>query len=178
MENEKEPQQSTPERIKEVGSPQGFTFFAERTPDDKPYLGSQTDVSEAVRSFCMGAYEIRSKAGQGEISGEEALKRLNALADEYAAIFYGKKPDRYRAMPFNSPEGLGNFINQRLGMSDPAETAAHTLFMSTANQILAAYEGHQTGALGDDDVRFQIEAAIDDATSILLGLPPEVLDED
>lgn len=173
MEDEKKPQQSTPERIKEVGSPQGFTFFAERTGDDQLYLGSPSDVAEIVRAFCMGVFEIRSAAGRGEFSGSEALKRMNDLAEEYAAIFYGQRPQKYRAMPFNSPAGLGSFINQRLGMTDPIDRAAHTLFMSTGNQILSAYHGHQTGALADDDVRFQIEAAIDDAASILLGLPPE-----
>ena len=108
----------------------------------------------------------------GKISGDEAFQRLHDLCMEYQAIFYGQRPDRYRAMPFNSPEGLGAFIIQRLGMKAPKEQAAYTLLMSTANQILEAYHAYLTDALADDDVQFRIEAAIEDAQRILLGLPP------
>ncbi|CAB4122302.1 hypothetical protein UFOVP32_2 [uncultured Caudovirales phage] len=159
-------------RAEDRAQPYGMGFFAEATSADKRYLGSASDVPEIVRDFCIGVHEIRSAAGKGEIAGAEALRRLNALAQQYSDIFYGKS-DGYRAMAWNSPDGLGVFINTRLGIQEPEEQAAHTLFMNTANQILAAYERHQNGDLNDEDVAFHIEAAIDDASAILLGLPLE-----
>jgi hypothetical protein len=163
---------NTDPRISEISKPQGMTFFAEPTPDSMMYLGSPSDVEEILRGFAASVHKIGSDRVNRKISGDEGFQRLNDLSKEYQAIFYGQRPDRYRAMPFNSPEGLGAFINKRLGLNGPKDLAAYTLLMSTANQILDAYHAYLTDELSDDDVQFRIEAAVDDAKRILLGLPP------
>jgi hypothetical protein len=159
-------------RAEDRGRPDGFTFFATETPEEDRYLGDPSDVAEIVREFGMAVHAIRSDAGNDKITGDEALKRLNELAERYARIFYGQEPG-FRVMAFNSPEALGASINAQLGMDGPEEAAAKTLFMATANDLLAAYEGHQSGGLSDQDVQFQIEAAIENASRMLLGLPLE-----
>jgi hypothetical protein len=169
----RDPRAQERERIKNIGEPVGFTFFAEPTPSEARYLGNPDDVSAIVRDFCVATYEIRSKVTQATLTGDEALAQLEALAHRYAGIFYGKEPGQYRSMPFNSPQMLGDFIVKRLGLEEPLEQAGYVLFMNTANQILEAYAGHQSGAMDDETVQFRTEAAIEDTTGILLGLPPE-----
>lgn len=169
----KDPRVAEQERIKALGEPVGFSFFEEPTAPDGRYLGSPDDVAAIVREFCVGAYEIRSKVTMGTLNSNAALEQLEALAHRYAGIFYGKEPKQYRAMPFNSPDMLGDFIVKRLGLSEPVEQAGYVLFMNTANQILEAYAGHQAGTMDDATVQWRMDAAVEDTASILLGLPPE-----
>jgi hypothetical protein len=169
----RDPRAQERERIKNLGEPVGFTFFAEPTAPDQRYLGDPDDVAAIVREFCVAVYDIRSKVTQDKLTGPEALAQLEALANRYAGIFYGKEPGQYRAMPFNSPAMLGDFIIKRMGLAESPEQAGYVLFMNTANQILEAYAGHLTGTMDEETVRFRTEAAIDDTGNILLGLPPE-----
>lgn len=144
---------------------------------DKLYLGDPDAVSEIVRGFCSQVHTIAQDADADVTTPGEAFDRLDALAGKYADIFYGKDGS-YIALPFNSPLILGKFINQRLGMDEPVDQAAHTLLMNCANQILEARHNHQSGLSDDETTRFQIEAAIEDASHILLGLPPATADDD
>lgn len=166
------PQQNR-ERIRNIAQPDGFTFFAEPTGAEQLYLGSPEDVAFIVREFCGAVYDIRSRVTMGKVEGAAAVAKLDELANEYAGIFYGRQPERYRPMPFNSPAGVGKFIIERMGLKEEPDQAGYVLFMNTANQILEAYEGHMTGAMDEGTVQFRIEAAIEDTTGILLGLPPE-----
>lgn len=159
-------------RAADRGQPQGLTFFDVPTGEDQRYLGDPVDVEATVRDFVAAAHKIGSDAAQDVTSGEDAMRLLNALCDRYAGIFYGKEPSRFRSMPFNSPQMLGAFINERLGMQEPQDKAAFVLFMNCANQVFEAYHGHMSGGASEDDTRFLIESAIDDTVAILLGLPP------
>lgn len=163
--------ENTPQRAADRGQPDGFTFFAEPTGADQRYLGDRADVESIVTQFFTEVHAIRSDAGQGRINGSEALDKLHSAANRYAGIFYGKEPAAFRPMPFNSPESLGAFVNQRLGMSEPNDKSVAVLFMNAANQVLAAHYDHQSGTRSDDDVRFALDAALEDTADILLGLP-------
>lgn len=163
--------EGTPQRAADRGQPDGFTFFAEPTGADQRYLGDRADVESIVSQFFGEVHAIRSDAGHGRISGSEAMEKLHGAANRYAGIFHGAEPQSFRSMPFNTPEGLGAFVNQRLGMSEPDDKAVAVLFMSAATQLLAAYDDHQSGVRSDEDVRFAIDAALEDTTDILLGLP-------
>ena len=164
-------------RAADRGQPQGLTFFDTPTSEDQRYLGDPVDVEATVRDFVAAAHKIASDAAQEVTSGEEALRLLNALCDRYAGIFYGQEPSRFRSMPFNSPQMLGRFINERLGMQEPDDKAAAILFMNCANQVFEAYHLHMSGEASEGDIRFLIESAIDDAVAILLGLPATSDDE-
>lgn len=166
------PQQNR-ERIRNISQPDGFTFFAEQTGPEQLYLGNPEDVAFVVREFCVAVYDLRSRVTMGKVEPDAAVAKLDELANQYAGIFYGKGPERYRPMPFNSPAGVGKFIVERLGLKEEPEQAGYVLFMNTANQILEAYEGHIEGTMDEETVRFRIEAAIEDTSGILLGLPPE-----
>jgi|GEM_PF-6139516 len=161
--------EGTPERAKDRGDTTGLGFFA-KPLGDSPYLGSPDVVDSIVRAFCQDALNLRIAVGYGEISQDAFMTKLNALADRNASIFTHPSAP-YRFMPFNSVDGVGEFVKAALGMSDPADVAVHTMFMNTANQIFAAHALHLSGTATDDDVQFQIGAAVEDATRMLLGLP-------
>jgi hypothetical protein len=44
--------------------------------------------------------------------------------------------------------------------------------MNTAVQIMAANDAHQSGEMSDEAIRFQLDAAVQDATQALLGIVP------
>lgn len=168
-----DPADNERERIKNISEPQGFTFFAEPTPPGQRYLGDPEDVEATVRDFCLAVYELRGAVGEGKVTGPVALSRLEDLANRYAGIFFGREPADFRTMPFNAPDGVGEFIKRRMGLEEPPEQAGYVLFMNTANQILEAYEGHQSGAMDEETVKFRLDAAVEDAKGMLLGLPLE-----
>lgn len=168
-----DPREQERERIKNMGEPIGLTFFDKATPSEQRYLGDPDDVAAIVREFCMEVFDLRGRVNDGRLTGGQGLDQLEALANRYAGIFYGKEPGSFRAMPFNSPNGVGDFIVKRLGLTEGVEQAGYILFMNTANQIFEAYQGFMDGSMDEETVRFRIEAAIEDTSSILLGLPPE-----
>jgi hypothetical protein len=160
------------QRIENLGYPVGFGFLEGEISGDVRYLGAPGDVESIVREFALEVSEIADKANNGVLDQADALAALEASAERYGGIFYGKEPKSFVAMPFNSPAQLGLFIKERLDAEDGVERAAYLLFMNTANQLLEARARYLDGEIGEDDVSFLIESAIDDAVTTLLGLPP------
>jgi hypothetical protein len=161
--------EGTPERAADRGLPDGFGFFASDI-GDKNYLGSPEVVGDIVRTYCQDALALRVKAGRGEMLPNDALEGLHALAERTAAIFTNPG-DAYRSMLFNSVDGVGEFVKAALQLDASAEDAVKTLFLNTSNQIFETHAQYLAGTVGDDDVRFQLDAAVEDATRMLLGLP-------
>lgn len=157
-------------RAKDRGTAAVFSFIADDPADERPYLGDPAEVEALVRQFCAETQRIQVEAGAGRMAHDAALQALNDAAQAHASIFMGQN-SAYRAMPFNAPEQIGPFLAQRMAIEgDPAQ-ACYVMFMNTANQIMTAFLAHQSGELDDDDAKFQIDAAVEDATSALLGLP-------
>lgn len=157
-------------RAKDRGTAAVFSFIADDPNDDRPYLGDPDEVEMLVRQFCAEAQRIQIEAGAARMTHGDALQALDKAARDTSAIFMGQST-AYRAMPFNAPDQIGPFVKQRMGIEGEPSEACYVMLMNTATQIMAAFVAHQNGEADDDATKFQIDAAVEDATSALLGLP-------
>lgn len=137
--------------------------------NDLPFLGDPAIVESLVRSFLGRVIDIRTAYNEDKMDGPEAAEAVQDAADQYARIFMGQDKG-YAAQPWNSPEQLGASLSAVGFDPDPAK-ACLGLFLKTAGDLVAAMALHEEGKLDDDTAQLAIDAAAEDGTYLLLGVP-------
>lgn len=155
--------EGTSERALDRGDPIGLGVFDVAADDDRPYLGDPEVVDGLVRGMC-------SRAMEAGLSDGDVVGKVSAIVEDVAGVFMGRSPG-YRGMPFNSPEQLGRWVNETLGTAEAEDRSVEMLLWSTLAQVMDARASFVSGAKSEDDVRFQTDAAIEDACRVLIGLP-------
>lgn len=159
--------EGSPERAADRGQPFGFGAFNAPISTGIPYLGDEETVEDILRDLLLRVHEV---AGS-----EDAVKTIEPMVEQTAAIFYGQD-DAYQAMPFNSQEQLGRYVNEVFGTKEDEKQTVQMLLWNMIRQVMEARQELLQGNLSDDNAQFRVEAALEDATTILLGLPLEGAD--
>lgn len=147
-------------------------FNGEKTPaaaKDAQYLGDIAAVDQLVRTFIDAASDAIS-AHDGE--------RLMALVDAEALRFSGQMPGFDPIPGWASRNELGLYIAKHWNIEpDPSLLdLVRGLFLRICERIIAIAK--QADSLPENDLRFRIDALIEEATATLTGTwevvyPPE-----
>ncbi len=159
MAQDQEEIEGSEERARDRGEPIGFGHFAEAS--DKPFLGDPDVVEGLLRAFLSSAHDAAGQAG--------ASDKIAGLIETLAGAFYGQSSD-YDAQPFNSPEQLGRFINEQLGTSEDEAKTVPMLLWNLVTEVFAVRADLIGEKIDDDAAQFRVNAAVDDAARILIGL--------
>lgn len=147
----------------------GSIGFFDLPDGEGPLLTNPVVVESQVRDFFTEVLDVRRRYNDGAVQGADASKVIEALAKRYAAVFMGRDPKNFSFMRWNSEEQLGAFLSQVLN-GVPAEQAAEAFFLKLAAEfIVHAVVPFENDQIGEEPVRFLMEAAIEDATFALLG---------
>ncbi len=146
-------------RARDRGDAIGFGHFSDG--GEKPFLGDPEVVEGALRSFLTDAHAVAGTAG--------ASDKIAALIETLAGAFYGLSSS-YTISAFNSHEQLGRFVNEQLGASEDDAKSVHMLLWNLVAEVFSARSDLIDDKTGDDAAKFRVDAAIDDAARILLGL--------
>lgn len=139
-------------------------------PDlSKPNLGAPAVVESLLRGFLGRVVEIRAAYNADEMDGPESAQAINDAAAQYARIFMGGDGD-YGAMPWNSPAQLGAHLSATGYDPDPARSC-ESFFLKAAGDLVANMALHEDGKMDDETAQFVVDAAVEDGTALLLGLP-------
>ena len=134
-------------------------------------LNSPTVAESIVREFLGKVIDLRAKYNADKINGEQTLEKIKEQAQAYADIFMGKASG-YAKTDWNTPERLGAHIAAAIGDDETNDTAAYAFFLYLASSLTEhAIIPHENDELDEDDARFRMDALVDDAILLLLGLP-------
>ena len=115
-------------------------------------LNSPTVAESIVREFLGKVIDLRAKYNADKINGEQTLEKIKEQAQAYADIFMGKASGYAK--------------------TDCNDTAAYAFFLYLASSLTEhAIIPHENDELDEDDARFRMDALVDDAILLLLGLP-------
>lgn len=159
--------EGSPERAADRGQPFGFGAFNEPIATGKPYLGDPEVVEGIVRGLLQKAHDVAGTEG--------SFQQVVGEVEKTVAIFYGKD-DAYQPMPFNSPDQLGRFVNEQIGTQEDEDKTVEMLLWNLIQQMMEARNDFAEDKITPEDVQFRIDAAVEDAVRILLGLPLENVD--
>lgn len=134
-------------------------------------LTSPTVAESLVREFLGKVIELRAAYNGDKITGEQALEKVKEHAQSFANIFMGKTSG-YAKTEWNAPERLGAHLAAAIDDDEAEDTAAYAYFLHLATSLTEnTIIPHENDELDEDDARFRIEAQVDDALILLLGLP-------
>ena len=145
-------------RAEDLGLPSG----------DRPYLGDPEVVLGLVRHFGTSVVDVRKRYNLDTLTADGAMKAVDDLTGEYGRIFMGRDP-RYQALPWNSPEQLGQHIHTRLPEAGDDPDPGKAAFLALARSLLDVAVEHENGRLGDADARAHVAAAVGSIADLLLG---------
>lgn len=166
------PAEDDPEQPVEYVSRDTGTSIFDDVNATAPSLGDMQVVTSLVQQFLADVAETRRAYNAAEIDHEAAIDKTLSLQREYAAIFRGERPEFYATF-WNTGGQLASHIMSTLGKPDDVDDPIEGYFACIAVLLLKVMVQHENGSMTDDTVQFQIEAAIDGAVRILLGLPPD-----
>lgn len=149
--------------------PDSSELFRSGIDPDKPYLRSPQTAEEQIRTLLSKVIDLRTRQLKEEdVQVEESLK---ALADEFQAIFYGKREGFSADSRWNRPEMLGYAITDVAGLGGSREDAVERLAVRLINEFLDLYMRFEEDLIDDEVFKFQADAMIEPYIYILIGLP-------
>lgn len=160
--------EGTKERAADRGQPFGLEFFEQET-DDRLYLGDPDHVDMILREFMGGCADAMREGG---------VEGLEKHCAKYADTFYGRDKGVRTMGTFNSPTVLGNFLRKTYGVDASPEGAAALFLQHIAVQTLKAMTRLYDGEIDKEAYTFLLDAALDEATTGMMGLPPSTSEDD
>lgn len=138
---------------------------------DGDALTSPSVAESVVREFLGKVIDLRAAYNGDKITGEQALEKLKEYAQAFANIFMGKGSG-YAKTEWNTPERLGAHLAAAIDDDETKDTAAYAFFLHLATSLTEnTIIPHENDELDEDDAKFRIDAQVDDALTLLLGLP-------
>lgn len=133
--------------------------------DPRPSMGDPDVVDAMVRGM---AHEL-SDALFAAPEGSNPQLAVHRLADKYGALFYAGNPDYQQTL---TPEAQAVWLqDHNLGTAetDPRKVAG-CLAVATLNDLVTAMLAQASGQIDDEQLQFRLDSAIEDCTSLLLGV--------
>ena len=124
-------------------------------------------VELLVRSFtskCLDAFRL---ALRDDVTLDEAVAKIDRLATAMNDVFLGMDPaGTVQCGPWNTPEQLGQFLQDGLGLEEPAEQSVRAVLIRLATAVMTALQRRE----GDWPSRLDMLVA--EVRDLLCGKPP------
>ncbi len=166
MTMEKREIEGSPERAADRGRGEDLGF---PTGDVRPSLGDPDVVRGLVQDFGQAVVGVRADYNGGKLTGEQAQDSIKKLAQAYGDKFMGRDA-RFAALPWNSPEHLGQRIKHAVpdtGDTDPGAA----LFLALAASLIDVAIQYENQKLSDPAAKAHVQDAISSVSTLLLGTP-------
>jgi hypothetical protein len=138
---------------------------------DGELLTSPSVAEALIRQYLGAIIALRADYNADKIAGEVALEKIKEQARAHASIFMGGSSD-YAKSAWNTPDRLGAHLAAAIDDGESNETAANAYFLYLAKSLT---EGtiipHEAGEIEDSDAIFRMDALVEDALILLLGMP-------
>lgn len=152
---------------------QNFTGMDRQAGDEKPSLGVPSVVDGLVRDFMALVCELRGQFLENKITNDQSVQRLKDAGTEMQEVFYGRRPDEYIALPWNSPEQLGRYIINGFERAENCDetSAVFALFGLLFRETMYVVAGYEDDTFTEQQMRDHMDGIAERFTAILLGLP-------
>lgn len=145
----------------------GGPFLFDAIEITKDSLNDPDVVDAVLRSFATvvaGAWKTWAES-EGEVDPTAAIDQA---ATAYGAKFLGADPELV-ATNWNTPDRLGRYLAATFTTAVAPAEAPKTMLLSLASRLLAAQNAYAGDTADADQTEFEIDAAIEDTTRLMLG---------
>lgn len=148
----------------DAAPPQGVPFPALMNAND---LGDEAVVELLVRGFTDKALDIFQAIAAGERDLDDGAEEIGAQAQALNSLFLGDADlADVKIHPWNSPEQLGVYLRDALGLDFPPEECVRAGLIHLATLIMHAIQG------SPDNWEAEVEALRLEMRDLLLGRQP------
>lgn len=148
----------------DAAPPQGVPFPALQNAND---LGDEAVVELLVRGFIDKALDIFQAIAAGERDLEDGAEEIGAQAEALNSLLLGQiSLVGVKTHPWNSPEQLGAYLRDALGLDFPPEECVRAGLIHLATLIMHAIQG------SPDNWETEVEALRLEMRDLLLGRQP------
>lgn len=148
----------------DAAPPQGVPFPAQQNAND---LGDEAIVELLVRGFIDKALDIFQAVAAGERDLEDGAEEIGAQAEALNGLLLGQITlAGVKTHPWNSPEQLGVYLREALGLDFPPEECVRAGLIHLATLIMHAIQG------SPDNWEAEVEALRMEMRDLLLGRQP------
>ena len=148
----------------DAAPPQGVPFPALQNAND---LGDEAVVELLVRGFIDKALDIFQAIAAGERDLEDGAEEIGAQAEALNGLLLGQiSLVGVKTHPWNSPEQLGAYLHDALGLDFPPEECVRAGLIHLATLIMHAIQG------SPDNWETEVEALRLEMRDLLLGRQP------
>lgn len=141
-----------------------------RDNGDKTILNQLDTVDAILRDYAVLVMGTADEVAQGKITGNQLVAKLQAEGKRLEGIFYGRDKG-YAVERWNSPEQLGKYIVNTVGIGgDPAD-AVERLLAGFANELVPEVSAYQQGKQTEDMLQVAAEELIERYRHYLMGMP-------
>lgn len=148
----------------DAAPPQGVPFPALMNAND---LGDEAVVELLVRGFTDKALEIFQAIAAGERDLDDGAEEIGSQAEALNGLFLGDTDlAGVKIHPWNSPEQLGAYLRDALGLDFPPEECVRAGLIHLATLIMHSIQG------SPDNWEAEVEALRMEMRDLLLGRQP------
>lgn len=140
-----------------------------RSDGSKPLLNHLDTVDAIMRDYAVLVMAATDEVAQGKINGDQLVGKLQAEAKRLEGIFYGRDTS-YAVERWNSPEQLGKYIVEKVGIGGDPETAVERLLAAFANELVPEVSSYHQGQMSEEMLQVTAEELIERYRHYLMGM--------
>ena len=137
-------------------------------PEGKPYLGEMEVVSTLVNHFADRVLAIESAFRTGKPGFEDAMGRVQALAQDAGDAIMGRSP-AYTAAPWQNPERLGMVLRLTTPGIHYGDDYGPKFFECIALELVKLNRAMEKGT-APQEIGSRVRVLLDDAIAKILGV--------